>query len=322
MTVLQMKQRLARRLGANATSIDTLTAQRYADALNEAHKSLLRKPGMESLRYAYLSFASVANQKVYALPTEGVARINTISETTNDRTLSYRTLDWLREVDPDPQASTPWAWIPLGYTEVHTQPSNASEIFVDSTSASDTGTAYMECIITGGYTRLLSVTMTGTTAVSLSSAVTSVVQITKFYLSAAAVGTVTLNEDASGGTELSRITIGKSRAQFYQFQLYMTPADVITYYVDVTRGIPEITNNTDEPLLPEDFHDLVVDKAEQKLLRQADDPARWSTLRAEIDRGEKELHNWVVNHPSWRPQWGGPTLEYSRLGAFYPADVG
>lgn len=320
MTLLTMQQRLARRLGANATTIDTLTASRYKDALNEVHHAVLRRPGLDSLRHAVVTFASVVDQQAYALPAEGVARINRIWETTNDRKLFYRPLSWLRDTDPDPQSGTPTYWIPIGLVEAHTQPSNASEIFVDSTSASDTGTAYLEGIITGGYTRTVSVTMTGTTAVTFSAAVTSFIQITKFYLSTAAVGTVTLHEDASGGTELSRITIGKTRAQFSGFLLYQTPSAVVTYYADITRGLPEMANNTDEPLLPEDFHDLVLDKAEQKLLRKADDPSRWQMLSAEIRRAELELQTWVLVHPDWQPEWGGPSNEFSRLGAFYPAD--
>src|SRR3990167_10968925 len=160
MTFLQMEQRLARRRGASDSTLVTATATRYKDALNEAPPSVPRKPGRESLRYGLITFASEASKTLYALPEHGLARINRITDPTNQRKLVYRTPDWLDTLAPDPTEGTPWAWIPRGYTAVHTQPSDASEIFVDSTAAGDTGTAYIEGYITGGYYRTASVTMT------------------------------------------------------------------------------------------------------------------------------------------------------------------
>jgi len=278
---------------------------------------------MEGLRQGTVTFASVASQKMYALPTQGIARINRITEATNDRKLEYRTPTWLDTTAPDAVnlTGTPWAWIPRGFAEAHTQPSNASSVFVDSTSASDTNTAYVEGITTGGYFQSKSVSMTGVTAVDISAAVTDWIFITKFYLSAAAVGTVTLHEDASGGTELSKIAIGDVRAQFSAFQLFLTPSAVITYTADVLRAIPEMSNDTDECLLPQDFEDLLIDKAELKELRKQDDPNRYAMLQADVKRGESELATFVTGHPDWRPEFGGYQSEFSSLGAQFPADT-
>ncbi len=320
MNFLQLKQRLARRRNDNATSFVSLTGSRYADALNESQRQILRMPGLESLRRATLTFASVASTQQYALPVQGVARIDRIWETTNDFKLCFKPMGWLRESDPDPVTGTPWAWVPAGYQDVHTQPSNASSVFVDSTSASDTGTAYVEGITTGGYHQSKSVTMTGTTAVNISTAVTDWILITKFYLSTAAVGTVTLHEDASGGTELSKIAPGDVRAQFYSLFLYPTPSAVVTYFADILRTIPDMSNDTDEPLIPEDFHDLLLDKAEMKELRKADDPKRWEMLRGSVARGEADLKTFVINHPDWRPTWGDEPARHNRLGAQFPID--
>lgn len=320
MTLAQMKTRLAERLNANSSSIPTLTATRFTNALNEAQRSVLRTRGMESLRHGIVTVASVANQQTYALPAQGIARINRIWETTNDRKLSYRTLDWLRTVDPDPSTGTPWAYVPTGFAEVHTQPSDASAVYADSTSASDTNTAYVEGIRSGGYYGSASVSMTGTTAVAIGT-ITDFILITKFYLSAAAVGTVTLHEDASGGTELAKLAIGDVRAQYHQFLLYPTPSAVITYFADVLRAIPEMSNDTDEPLLPEDFHDLLIDKAELKHAKKADDPSRYAMLQAEIQRAERDLMAFVTSHPDWSPSWNSGETGISSLGSAFPADL-
>lgn len=317
MNFLVLKQRLSRRMGKNASSLDSATSQRLGDFLNEAHQAILRKPGFEKLRQATVTFASVASQTLYALPTHGVARINRITETTNDRRLRYLTANELDTLAPDPTTGTPWAWAERGIGEVHTQPSDASAVFVDSTSASDTGTAYVEGIRTGGYYGSASVTMTGTTAVQVGS-ITDFIVITKFYLSAAAVGTVTLHEDASGGTELSKIAIGDARAQFLQFQLYNTPSAVITYTADVLRAIPEMSNSTDEPLLPEDFHSVLIDGAELKELVKGDDPRRWQAVNERYKQGLSDLASFITAHPDWTPAHT-PFEQPSTLGSWFPA---
>lgn len=319
MTYLQILERLAIRRGARVP-MDDGTKRRYGYAVNEAHRQLLRMPGMELLRQATVTFASVADQQMYALPSQGVARINRITEATNDRRLMYQTPDWLDTVAPDPTVGTPWAWVARGYRDVHTQPDAECTLYVDSTTGSDTMKAFVEGITAGGYYQRKSVQMGGTSAVEVSAQVSDWIQVTKFYLASAANGTVTLHQDSEIGTELSQIAPGDVRAQFMGFQLYPTPSSVITYTADVLRSLPDMVNNTDEPLLPEDFHDLLVDKAELKELRKQDDPNRFGMLLGDIKRGESELRSFVVSHPDWRPQFGAVSYERSSLGAYFPAD--
>lgn len=320
MNCLQLLTRLAERRGANQ-QLNDATKRRYRNHLNEVHRQLLRMPGMEALRYATVTFASVASQKLYALPTQGVARINRITEQTNDRKLEYRTPAWLDRTAPDPTTGTPWAWIPKGYIEVHTQPADASAVYVASTSASDTGLAYVEGIRTGGYYASVKVTMTGTTAVQVGS-ISDFIQITKFYLANAAVGTVTLLEDSGAGTELSRIASGDVRGQFYGFQLYNTPSAVITYTCDVLRSIPDMVQDSDEPLIPDDFQDLLIDMSEMKELRKQDDPDRFMLLARDVKDAQNSLKSFVINHPDWKPSWDGHLSEISTLGGgWFPADL-
>lgn len=324
MTFLALKQRLARRRGANDTSLATATSTRYGDALNETHRALLRMPGMEPLRYASITFVSVASTPQYALPTQGVARINRVIDTLNRRTLSLQTLDWLRATNPDPttQISTPWSYVPVGYVEVQAQPSAAAQIFVKSTSASDTTiVAYIEGMITGGYYRTASVTLTGTTAVTFSSAITNFINITKFYLSAACVGNVTINEGSGTGTELAKIVIGGTRAQYYSLILNPTPSSVLTYTCDMLRSIPDMANDTDEPLLPSDFHDILIDGAELRELKKQDDVERWRLVQTNYQDGVRSLRAFVIAHPDWRPVLGQTRVGLSSLGPYFPADT-
>ena len=85
-----------------------------------------------------------------------------------------------------------------------------------------------------------------------------------------------------GVTILSQIGIGDTRAQYIEFQLYPTPSAVVAHTVDVLRSIPDMANDTDEFLLPVDFEDLLLDKAEMKELRKQDDPNRYAMLRGDF----------------------------------------
>lgn len=318
MTLRDIERMVYRRLSKNIGTPNPETQERIRGFINERHRMLLVK--FSQLRDDVMAFDTVAEQQDYAIPEHGIARINRIWETTNDWALEQRSLSWLRTEDPDPQTGTPVFWIPQSYSQVHTQPDDASELFVDSTSASDTGRCYIEGIRTGGVRAVAEVTMTGTTAVSLDATLVDWVQVDKFYLSQAAIGTVTLHEDASGGTELSRIGIGDTYAKYLTFLLYPTPAGVTTYYLDVTRAIEDMKNPLDEPLLPMDFHHLLAVGARLDEYEKLDDSRR-RTAEVEWDEGVKALTSWLVAHPSTSIDLNAErgSVGRSRLGAWYPA---
>ena len=105
--------------------------------------------------------------------------MKTVYEITNDRRLEPRSIDWYRSLYPDTaaQTGTPEIYVDLGITSISTQPAAATEVFVDSTSASDdaTVTAYVEGFRTSGYFRSLSVAMNGVTGTSLAAAISDFV---------------------------------------------------------------------------------------------------------------------------------------------------
>lgn len=266
----------------------TVVKNRFLRHLNRRHREVLSWPGSEVLRHRELSFASVADQARYALP--NVETLGPVRELTNDRELTRRSMAAYRRFNPDPAANpgTPEFLVPIGYQPVALQPSNASELWFDSTSGSDTQVAYVEGFITGGYPRSASVSLTGLTALTLSSSITTWVEITKCYLASAAVGVVTLLEDSGTGTELARIGIGQTQQRYLAFYLDPTPSEVLTYYADALMAITDLAQDTDEPFLPHDFHDLLVDGALAEEFDKKDDTRsrrfeeRWNLRGAEL----------------------------------------
>lgn len=308
----------------HASSPASAVVTRVKRYVNEGLRAILGEPGLQRLldSDSPYTFASVASQARYVIP-EAAAKIYVIAERTNDRTLEAMSLAEYRHRMPDPTAVTgvPTHYVPIGRVGVSVQPSDASEIFVDSTSASDTGTAYLEGLITGGYRRTPSVTMTGTTAVSLNTAITNFIELEDFYISANAVGTVTLHEDASGGTELARITIGQKRPRYYGFYLYPTPSAAVTYYTDYRKEVVELVQDADEPPLPTDYHYILVAYARMREYEKAND-SRFKEAMDAFKTGLARLKYTTQTLADEMPIMGrGRVIGHSRLGGFYPADT-
>ena len=288
--------------------------------INEWHRRLLTMPGMEQLRDDTITFSSVANSARYALP-QVVSRVKKLSETTNDRTLEMRTLDWYRTVDPDPATGTPFVWVPLGLKPVARQPATTG-VWVASSSASDTTqTADIIGIRAGGYLHEPSVvTLNGLTRVPLG-ALTDYIEVVEFNISAAAVGTVSLYDALAGGNELARIAINQTAAQYVTILLYPTPSAAVTYNLDYVRNILDLSRASDVPLLPEDYHDILsLGAIYEELLRK--DDARWREQYRMLENRKVELFQHLFNPPDYLPVPGqtfGPLTVGSNLGPWYPA---
>jgi hypothetical protein len=224
-----------------------------------------------------------------------------------------------RVPDPSRESGSPLYYVPLALQPVALRPSNASEIFIKSTSASDTQTAHYELLTTGGEARVGSVTLTGATAVSLNTLITDVVQVLDLYLSQAASGTVTLHEDSGAGVEIGRITIGRTTAARAQLALFPTPSDVRTFTVEGERDTTELINPNDEPILPVRFHPMIgigIRKREfefrgnQDRWMMADN--EWQAWRGALRRFLDPTHGIIVP--------GGQRIGWSPLGSTFPAE--
>lgn len=318
MNLTALEADLYRRLGY-ASSPATEVTTRLRSFLNTTHRQLLTKPGMERLRDDTITFASVAAQARYTLP-PNVARIKAITNRTNLRRLRFLSLDDLRSGDPGLTGSgTPDYWIPVGYQAVAEQPSSATALYIVSDDAADTTIVVRtESVRTGGYTSTINTTLNGLTRVQVGTLSTHI-EVTKLYLSAAAAGNVSLFTASTGGTELARLEIGKTYGRWFGIQLWDTPAEAETFYVDYTRVVPDMSNGTDEPLLPEDFHYLLVDGALVKEWTKKDDLARRLEAKLDFEDGCKALRTWVLYPPDYDATAQSTPIETSNLGAWTPA---
>ena len=300
-------------------SMDATTQARLISFMDSRQRRLLTIPGIQHLREDTITLASVASQVTYVLP--NIAKIARIFDPTNMRTLYEMPKQTWRLVLPDTTITgTPEAFIWLGRGMVAKQPSNASSIFVVSTSAADVApTVTLEGVITGNYPVSATVTLTGTVAVNVSSTISTWIRIDKCYLSAACVGTVTVLEDSGAGTELARITIGQTMTDYTGLAFYLTPAGVITYSIDIIRAITNFAAATDVPVLPEDFHDLLVLGPLMDEYQHLKD-TRYALAATEYKERVGQLMYWLAETATGQPfglarNWQRP----SQLGSWFPA---
>lgn len=321
MTLNEMVQDFARRTNFNTAPTHEIR-ERAEAFLNETLQEIVSEPGISAWIARHepnLTFASVANQWAYGVI--GTGRIEGIRDRTTLITLEMMGEDEWRRIQPDPSTftGTPSHWVPYGTVAVAVQPSNASRVFFKSTSASDTQTAFLEGVRTGGYPQRAQVTLTGVTAVDVNTATTDWIEITKVYLSTPAIGTVTVLEDSGSGTELARIPIGESSTAYQGVILYPTPASAITYYVDAERDVARMIHATDVPVLPLRFHRVLVDGALWREYEKRGDEREPTALKR-YRKGLSDLRYFVTCPPDFLPISGGSRIERSRLGPYYPAD--
>ena len=315
---------LYRRLDFASTPAAEVTTRLKA-FVNEAQQELLSEPGMAewlARNEPMVTFASVANQAVYAMPS-GMSRIDAITDRANQRRLGLQSVDWYRSAYPDPTTNTgtPSDYVPFGFMAVSVQPSAATGLWAVSTSASDTTpVVYIETMRTSGVPYSGSVTVTGTTRVQIGTS-TDHEQVTKFYVSAAGVGDIKLYTASSGGTLLATIPIGQTFSRYYSFALAPTPAAALTYYVESARPVTDLVNTTDEPLLPMRFHRLLVDGALMREYEKRSD-VRMDVAARRVRATMADLRYFLSCPPDFLPVSGTQTAEQSRLGAYFPNGAG
>jgi hypothetical protein len=246
----ELLARVGRQLNKNVP-LDALTKQRVLDHLNSRQREIMSAPGCQGLRRRQLLFTSAIGQARYAF-TNG-ENIKHVRDLTNDFELTQRSLNAYRQYNADPTQSpgTPDGFVQYGFEPVAQQPTSmaGTTLFVVSTNAADT----TQTVYVAQTSRQVSVTLNGLTPVSLGPQWT---YLDKFYLSAPAAGQVQLRADTGTGALLS-VLDQQTYARFLVIYLDPTPTAALTYEVDAELLITDLAQDTEEPMIPSDFHDVL-----------------------------------------------------------------
>lgn len=319
MTYGEIQQVVQDRLGIGPS--DPISIRRVNDALNESHREILTMKGLGSrLRQITVPFTTVANSPIAAMPSS-LKSISIITDRLNRRVYTEMFMKEVRQRDPGAAFSTsaPFGYVILSMASaVAKDPSAASELFVVSDSASDGGgtNVHVEGVTSDGSTRRATATMGGLTPISVGSAITDWIAVTKFFLTASAAGHATLTQ-GSGGTELARISPGRSYARYTRLSIYPTPTSALTLYADGESRVVDMIDSYDEPLIPEDFHWLLVCGALKKEYLRKE---RFPQYDREDGRWRKGINDLRadMNTPSG-PARSARSQAFSQLGPDFPA---
>jgi hypothetical protein len=315
------------------TPVQPVVVQRVKNWLNEAHRHCLRLPGLVELRQrSGLPFTTTAGRSIYALPFP-FERIDAVVERPSARRLRAISRDVFRSIDPaETSQGTPTCYAPEGWQPRFAVP-NVTPIWAVSSSAEDTsapvdpktgpqvrlitirGSAFASAIAAKDTTYL-----TGTTRVNVTNNV-NCIDIVAFTLSSACVGSVALFDAAVDGTLLALISPGLTHQSYWCVRLWPTPSGAVTYYVDGQIEIPELLHETDVPMLPPSFHDLLAAFARSREYERSGD-SRFAVASAEWERGVG-LMRASTNFPDdWKPVAGSMSsgVQRTNLGGDFPAD--
>lgn len=298
-----------------ASTPDAQTAIRIKAFVNQRYRELLTLPDCAQFRDTTLTMATVADQSRYVFP-QAVAQVHRMWSAATEDVLTEETMGWYRQMVPDPalQTGTPLVYCVEGIARVAVQPSAAGQtLFVKSTSASDVNTCRVEFVTTAGVRQTASVTMTGVTAIQLGTL--AAVSVENFYLSAVAVGTVTLTTVSGAGTTLATIPIGATMPRYTAFYLWPTPSAIDTLSMDASLEITDLAQSTDEPRIPPDFHRLLIYGACVDECLKTQDPNA-GTFKQEWAQGRDALLYWIHARQSYRP--GSVVSRGNNLGSAYP----
>jgi hypothetical protein len=311
------------RLNYDSTAVTSAPRTRIGRLINIWHRRILGDSKYAHLRDDSITFASVAAQARYGLP-PSIMRINAIYETTNNNRLVMRDMSWYL-ADPQglAQQAVPTVWVPKGLSAVIQQPATTG-LWAASSSASDTTQKVNADVIrTGGYIQTLTqATLTGTTRVAITSTVTDIIDVLKFNVSAACLGSVSLYDAAVAGNEIARIPVGRTTSRYFTIYLWGTPSSAITYTVECRRQIQDLVLDIDEPMLPEDFHWILSACARyEEILIKKDFPAARIIMLEEIKPALATMCGAVSNPDDLVviPGEGDDARRGSNLGSWYPA---
>ncbi len=294
--------------------------------MNQTHRKLLRTPGISRLRDDVMPITAFAGVARSGLPPV-VSRIRGITDRLNNVPLGQVSLADLRLMNASGSFTSgfPTRFAVVGLRSVQLQPTAATGLWAVSSSATDTAgpAVFVQTITTGGYQYSDTKALNGVTRVQIGATVrTDHEQVTRFYLSAACVGYVSLYTAAAAGTELARLEPGLTSQHYLTVEWFPIQTADATEYVDYTRNIPELVQNFDEPLLPIDFHELLGLGARIKEYELLDDD-RLAGAKVEYRELEAALKSYVLNDgdqiSSLRPRIVGRP---SAFGSNYPSTGG
>jgi hypothetical protein len=105
--------------------------------------------------------------------------------------------------------------------------------------------------------------------------------------------TIEPDPSANTGTPEAFVWMGVPAVSSNSLALWPTPASVITYTCEILSVLTDLANDANSPLLPLDFHDVLVYGAESREYEKLDD-SRLTVAQARYEKRIKQLQYWLA----------------------------
>lgn len=225
-----------------------------------------------------------------------------------------------RYPDPSIASGDPEIAYISGFSPFNKQPSSASVLTLVSSSISDTSVVTIVGLNQNGVLITEEVTLTGTTPVDSTNQFTRVFQkSTNAFLT----GIVTITSNAGAVTNVV-ISPRDRQGIFPKITFYPTPSQARTFYYDAVMRLPQLVNNNDMSLIPEQFHDGIEDYMKHMGFRHKKDfPSAAACLSQFKERVQEAIADDASGPASLTIVGGGiprQTLGLGYLGGYYPKE--
>ncbi len=242
-----------------ATNIDTLI-KRW---INKAQKIFLSM-AMELEAHAFtwltlndLTLTTVVDQNEYALsPMVNISKMISLRDPDRKRTIQVITRHEFQERFPSPTdfSGDPECAYLSGFSPVSNQPTSSSLLSLVSSSSTDNSQVVkIEGLDSNGTLIGEEVTLTGLVPVSTSN---SYARVLTRGINGFLAGTLTIT--SNGGAVTNAVVSPRSRQGLYpKIILQPVPSSVKTLYYDATMNLPDLVNDNDFSLIPEQYHDAL-----------------------------------------------------------------
>lgn len=315
MTLGEIEQNVLDRLGGSGGNQDL--TRRIRSHINITQREILTKKGIGiKLRRGVVEFSSTAGSTYAVLP-QAVSILHGVVDPTNNQPLGEISLGELLEEDPGivySGNSRRYALINLS-APLAVEINAACELFMDSDSALDLSgcRGVVEGMTADGQLRRSGIGLSGTTAVSVNTSITNWLKVHKWYLTAPAVGHVTLTE-GNGGPELARISPGNTMAKYTKLQMFPKSAAAADFLAVIQYRIMDLTDPFAESIIHEDFHWLLESGALAKEYMKKEKQWLYREEFVRFRDGVAELRSYLNKQTS--PTLGDKT-GYSQLGVWF-----
>lgn len=298
------------------------TIRRLRSHLNATHRDIMGTRQMSKFRKATMPFSTVANSPYAALPW-AAAKVHYINDRTNQHRLTEYTQGEIEFMDPGLNRG---AVNPEGFSVVnlaahaYRQPTIEENVLFVSDAAGDgaTKTLYIEYINAAGQYRRDSKALNGTSWVASTNS--DILDIRKVYLGLTAGGETTASGNISVKNATQTVTYavippGRMNPQYSVVQLYPYPTTAITLYANVDVYVETMSIAGDEPLLPDDFHEILIEGALMREHERNEKESLYDRATSRYTKKWRQLCLYASRPVNIDPQPG----RWSQLGPYFPA---